>query len=419
MHVNHTQKHKLPDGFKDASQRMALLDSGTGSRLCCQFVFWILLTLFPLNLSAQNPVPPSSAASSSAPQASGQVHLANQEIMQTNEILARLAQMRSGRKLGAYSSDYVIGPRDTLTISVFEVPELGKQVQVSNEGQISLPLLGSIQAAGLTAHEMELVIAEMLRQKYVKNPQVSVVVTEYRNQPPLLVFGAVRSPGPVQLFAPRSLIEVLAQVGGFTEDVGQWITIRRARVGQGNPNMLPSNPNPVRNPASNPGENGARDAASAQASGQPAEKSEIRIDVKDLLSYRDPNSDIFLYPGDMVDVSKAGIVYVTGDVKRPGGFVLKELSGMSIIRALALAEGVKGTAATSRAKIYRPKEDGTAEEIALNLKDVLRGKRTDLQLRGGDILFVPESGAKSFFRRSAGGAAQSIVNTLGYSIYRY
>jgi polysaccharide export outer membrane protein len=345
-------------------------------------------------------------------QTPGDVRPASQEIKETNETLARLAQIKSLQKSAALPSDYVIGPMDSLDITVFGVPELAKTVQVSNEGQITLPLLGQIQAVGLTAREEELVIAEMLRQKFIKNPQVSVVVKEYKNQPPLLVFGAVGRPGPLQLFSPRSLIEVLAQVGGFTEDVGRWITVRRSTFGQGNPNLM-------RQGAVQPGKNGDPGDPSTKAPDNEASQPLVtKIDVRALLSYSDPNANMLLYPGDVVDVSKAGIVYVVGDVNRPGGFVLKELTSISILRALALAEGIKKTAKGGKSKIYRPMDDGTAQEIAINLTEVLRGKQSDFQLQPGDMLFVPQSGAKAFFGTAGRAAAQSMMTGPAMMIYR-
>jgi polysaccharide export outer membrane protein len=345
-------------------------------------------------------------------QAPGDVRPASQEIKESNETLARLAQIKSVQKAAAMRSDYVIGPMDSLDITVFGVPELAKTVQVSNEGQITLPLLGQIQAVGLTAREVELVIAEMLRQKYIKNPQVSVVVKEYKNQPPLLVFGAVRTPGPLQMFSPRSLIEVLAQVGGFTEDVGRWITVRRSSFGQGNPNLM-------RQGAVQPGKNGDPGDPPTKAADNEASQPQVtKIDVRDLLSYTDPNANMLLYPGDVVDVSKAGIVYVVGDVNRPGGFVLKELTSISILRALALAEGLKKTAKGGKSKIYRPLDDGTAQEIAINLTEVLRGKQSDFQLQPGDMLFVPQSGAKAFFGAAGRNVAQTAMGGAGMMIYR-
>ena len=381
------------------------------------------------------PVPQSQVASSASTQPKSAVHPAGEEVMQDNDLLSKLAKLQSSLRSSG-SKDYVIGPMDTLAISVFEVPELARSVQVSNDGKISLPLLGTIQAAGLTAHELELVLAEMLRQKYIKDPQVTVAVSEYKNQPPVLVFGAVSKPGPVEIFGPTTLIELLARVGGFTEDVGRWVTIRHGRVGQGNPNSIglgenvipPETKTGVIKEPTNPGTISDKktelDAVKTTTeplkdTNEEAQKDVERIEVRGLLSHTDTASKLIVYPGDVVDVAKAGIVYITGDVNRPGGFVLKEMSSISIIRALALAEGIKGTANKSHAKIFRPRDDGTAEEIAVNLNRVLRGKNTDMQLRGGDILFVPESGTKSFFRRSVGGVAQGAISGAGMMIYRY
>lgn len=368
---------------------------------------------------AQKTRPMSASGITSVDLSQSDVRPAAQEVRDLNDALLKVAQYKM-RTRALASKDYVIGPMDALDISVFDVPELSRSVQVSNEGKITLPLIGTIQAAGLTAREMELVLAEMLRQKYIKNPQVAVAVKEYKNQPPVLVFGAVGRPGPIQLFAPRYLIELIAEAGGFTEDVGPSIIIRRGRI----PDTLPkpsadvasktvvSTPDP-------PPENTAAPVPPADPGSDKGSDKVVTIDVRKFLSYSDPNSDMLIYPGDSIEVPKAGVVYVVGDVNRPGGFVLKELSEISIVRALALAEGIHGTAAKDKAKIYRPKDDGTQQEIAVNLGRVLQGKGGDLWLKGGDILFVPQSGTKAFFRHGLSNAGQTLFNTSGLALYRF
>ena len=140
------------------------------------------------------------------------------------------------------------------------------------------------------------------------------------------------------------------------------------------------------------------------------------INLKELLESPDPRNNVIVYPGEIVKVARAGIVYVVGEVKKPGGFLLKTNENISVLQALALGEGLTHTAASSKARIIRTSEQsGKRTEIPVDLGQLLSGKASDPLLHARDILFVPNSGAKSALYRAAD-AAISIVS--GVIIWR-
>ena len=361
------------------------------------------------------------------------------EINNLNQALAKRAAVR--KDASSANSDYVIGANDLVEISVFDIKDLDRVVRVSNQGRISLPLIGSLQASGLTAHDLEIVIAELLRQKYVKNPQVSVFIKEFQSRP-VAIYGAVKKPGIVQLQSPRTLIELLAMAEGFTEDVGDFITVRRhaaspinaqvasdraseergAATGSGSAPETESSsksPQPIVDPMAQSTGTGSPDIANASEppSASPVSKDQvdiIKIKIFDLINSGDPKYNLMIEPGDAINVAKAGIVYVAGDVGRPGGFVLKERESLTVLQAVSLAEGVHSTAAKSATRIIRKHSDGKKEEIPIDLGKIFEGKAPDLALQNNDVLFIPASAGKTAFKRSAEAALQIATGVIIY-----
>lgn len=334
----------------------------------------VLLLAFSASLAAQEPPPPAPAGESPWPQTSAGWNQRLQE-------LSRVGPAAPG--------DYRIGPYDLLDISVFEAPELNRTVRVSAGGEVSLPLLGGVQAAGLTPQELERVLQELLRRRYMKDPHVSVFVREMESHP-VSVFGAVTKPGVYQIRGTRTLIEVLSLAQGLAEDAGDTVLVLRGR--------------PSASPAA--GEEAGEDAAVGE---------NVSINLKDLLQSGDARYNVPVHPGDIVKVARAGVVYVVGEVKKPGGFVLRHNENISVLQALALAEGLSRTAAKSHARIIRTDTEGRRSEVAINLDKVLAGKAADPFLEPNDIVFVPNSAARSAFYRGL----EATVGTLsGLIIYR-
>lgn len=246
-----------------------------------------------------------------------------------------------------------IGPGDLLSITVFDAPELQQQVRVSDAGKAKLALLGEISLAGLTADEAANRIAEALQAKdLVLHPQVNVLIKEYGTQG-VSVLGEVNKPGVYPVLAPRTLLDVLSEAGGLTKLASPEITIKRR--------------------------NGQREIVTAQVNNNPQETLASEVQVQ---------------PGDTVLVPRAGIIYILGDVGRPGGYVMQDNGAMSLLQLLALGGGVNRTAKSSHAVLLHKTPHG--DEISeLNVKRIMQGKENNRMLSAEDILFVPLSAWKS------------------------
>lgn len=329
----------------------------------------------------------------------------------TDDYNHRLAQLRQSVTVPVANSavqDYRIGPEDLLEISVFEAPELNRAVRVSATGEISIPLIGAVQAAGLTVKALEFVLQELLRHSYMKDPHVSVFMREMQSHP-VSVFGAVKKPGVFQINEPKSLIEMLSMAEGLAEDAGDTVIVMRGA-------------------GSNAGKDHSGDVSSAKTQSTSRDNSDSRSEsnqdsaatvecnLKNLLESGDSRYDVLVFPGDVVKVTRAGVVYVEGDVKKPGGFMLKTNENISVLQAVALAEGLTRTAAGNRARIIRTDTaTGARAEIPIDLTKVLAGGLTDAMLRPNDIVFVPNSTGKSVFY----GSAQAAISIGSAAVYRW
>ena len=248
-----------------------------------------------------------------------------------------------------------IGTNDLLAVSVYGTPELSRSVRVDSEGFIRLPMLmRRIKAQGSMPVEVEAAIAEALREEQlIVDPFVTVTVAEYASRP-ISVTGAVRRPLTFQADAPLTLLEALARAEGLTPEAGGEILVSRQ----------------------------------ASGSGQAALAS--RIPVKTLVEGADPRLNIRLEGGEEVRVPEAGRIYMVGNVKKPGALPVQDGSGMSLLKALAQAEGLMPYAA-KRAFIYRKEAAGSNNEIAVELKQVLERKAPDVPLLANDILYIPDN----------------------------
>ena len=328
-----------------------------------------------------------------------------------NRRLQEVLQL-SGGSANSSTHDYRIGAEDLLEISVFEAPELDRTVRVAANGQISLPLLGSSQVAGLTSRELEVVLQELLRRNYMKDPHVSVFVKDMQSHP-VSVFGAVKKPGVFQVRGSKRLIEVLSMTEGLSDDAGDTVVVMRQAQPAGTTNQMvgggSASPPALREKA----DNGAatRTMAGGSVSGET-----LNINLKELLNSSDSRGNVLIYPGDVIKVTPAGVVYVVGEVKKPGGFVLKTNENISVIQALALAEGLTRTSARSHVRIIRTDgATGARTETPINLDKILAGKLPDPILLPKDILFVPNSTGRSVLYR---GAEAALGVGTGLAIYR-
>jgi polysaccharide export outer membrane protein len=286
-------------------------------------------------------------------------------------------------------ADYILGADDQITLSTPEADELNAKVmRIEGNGSITIPLIGTMKAAGLTPAQLSAEISKRLEKFYLK-PQVVVSVTEYRSQP-VSVFGAVNTPGVQQVQGRKTLIEMLSLAGGPRQDAGPTVIVTR---------RMEHGPLPV-------------EGATTDPSGQ---FSTAEIDLKSITSAQRPQDNIPVKPNDVISVPRAHMVYVIGEVQRSGGFILNEREGVSVIQALSLAGGMKTTAAPKNARILRRDETGPAEGTPIDLKALLSGKERDRILQPDEILYVPDSLPKKAVFRAAEAAIQTVT---GVAIWR-
>jgi polysaccharide biosynthesis/export protein len=330
-----------------------------------------------------------------------------------NRRLAKLLDSNPAAPAGS-AEEYRIGPEDVLSINVFEAQELNREVRVSANGEISLPLLSSVRAAGLTPRELELVLQELLHRTYMKDPHVSVFVREMQSHP-VSVMGAVRRPGVFQVRGSKTLLEMLSLAEGLADDAGETVLIMRGAALSREPDSSTEHLALADQHSSGPQEAGEVLAVSRSLNDRPAvpESAVEQVNLKDLLESADPRNNPLVHPGDIVKVTRAGVVYVIGEVRKPGGFALKSNGNISVVQALALSEGLTHTAAKGNARIIRTDpQSGERKETPIDLGKILTGKAPDPMLEAKDIVFVPNSAAKSTLGRGAEVAAQTLTGLL-------
>lgn len=264
-----------------------------------------------------------------------------------------------------------ISTGDLLEISVFGVPELNRSSRVNSMGELSLPLVGPVIVANLTVEEAQTKISQaFVEQNYLRDPQVSVQIKEFATQG-ISVLGEVSKPGTYPLFGPVRLLDAISSAGGLTARAGRKVVISHRDVTQ--PATILT------------------------------------------LGMTDPamESNVELIPGDTIVVAKAGIVYVVGNVEKPGGFLMDNNEKLTVLQAIALAQGANKTAALDRAKLIRTTATGR-EEIAIPLSKILAAKSPDLPLSPDDIIFVPNSAGRNVAKR----AMDAVIATLpGLAVY--
>lgn len=264
----------------------------------------------------------------------------------------------------------VLGPGDLLEISVFETPELTQRVRVNSDRKIMLSLIGEISVDGMTSDTLQSTIrTKLITNHFVRDPQVSVFVAEYAGQT-AYISGEVNRPGAYPLLRSHRLSDMIAVAGGLGTRAGNLITINHGAEAS-----LP-----------------------------------MQVDLNDTnVRRRDPE----VVPGDSIMVGQNGIVYVLGDVTRPGGFLLDRRSTLSVVQAVALAEGMLPSASYRKAELIRA-TDGRNLEIPIDLKAMLKAEIAAPQMQPGDILYIPTSLTRGLGRASL----QTILSTAsGVAIY--
>jgi len=265
-----------------------------------------------------------------------------------------------------------IGGGDLLKVSVFGAPESDQEVRVDQDGNLSLNFIGSVHVAGLTANAaQDLIAKKLVAGGFYAQPQVSIFVKEYATQG-ISVMGEVQHPGVYPILGARRLFDVISLAGGTGPKAGRVVSISHRDHPESPRSVMLSN-----------------DAMESA------------------------KSNIEVFPGDTVVVSRAGVVYVVGDVHKPSGVIMDNGTDMTVLQALAMAEGTNPTAKLNNAKLIRTTATGR-QELPLALKDMLSSKVPDLRLQAEDIIFVPTSAAKSAGRRTMEAIIQSATGLAVY-----
>jgi len=254
----------------------------------------------------------------------------------------------------AFVKAYRVGPGDLLEIKVFELDELSQTVRVSEDGSITLPLLGRVEIEGLTQEGVVNKLAALLAAKYVKNPQVTVFIKEYKSKQ-VAVVGAVDKPGNYELVGRKNLLQMISMAGGFTDKATDEIYVLRQE------------------------ENG--------------DSVTIPIDLRDLLINGNQKLNIPIEPNDVINVpiDREIKVFVFGRVTQPGALKFKISERVTLLKAVAQAGGWAEGAKQTAVVITRKEKDGRETKIRVNVKEIISGKRQDIELQEGDVVFVPES----------------------------
>jgi polysaccharide export outer membrane protein len=287
--------------------------------------------------------------------------------------------------------DYVIGPEDILKIDVFQIPELSNlEARVANDGTITVPLLGTVEASGMTAKQLADALQGKWGEKYLQSPQVSVFVKDYHAKPVSIV-GAVEKPGLYYLTGPRTLIEMISIAGGLA---------KRTSAPAGRTVFVTRN------------HGGFKDLPRTDGLNV-ISPDKVEIDLHKLFYSERDALDISIQPLDIISVSKADVVYVGGrGVTRPGGFILEDRDRVSVLQAIDLAQGLSADARIHDARIIRTEQDGSRKMIPVDLGKIQSGKSPDPILGANDILFVPDNSQRAALKKGAATVVQTLSGML-------
>ena len=250
---------------------------------------------------------------------------------------------------------------DLIQVTVFDSPELSGAMRVNSKGEVVLPLGQAVKVKGLTAADAGAAIAAQLKETGILlEPHVTVLILEYQTQG-VTVTGEVRTPGVYPLLANRTVMDMIAMAGGLNENAGKVATVFH------------------------------RDS--------PGEVRQVRLNVSVQTPGSATEGSLEVLPGDTISVSRSGVIYILGDVGRPGGFLVEHNDRLSILQAVSLAGGANQSASFGGTRLMRKTEDGRIE-IDLDLKKVLNGNASDFLMADGDILYIPISNKKVYTLRA-------------------
>ena len=264
-----------------------------------------------------------------------------------------------------------LAPGFMVTLSVLDDPDFTGAFRIDQEGNIALPILGTMHVAGETVPEAGIQIRNrLLKDQILNDPQVTLTVVEY-TAPEVTIIGEVNGPGKYPLLVPRKLVDVLALAGGTTITAGSEVHITRGDA-----------------------------------------------DAKPVLVHYSKTTnaktveEAIVHPGDTVEVMRAGIVYVLGAVTRPGGFVMQEEGALNVLQAVSLASGTTSIASIGTIYLLHRNADGTVVYVALPYKKMTRGEAANVQLHASDILYVPTSTFKYIYSSTQQIISQAAIASI-------
>jgi polysaccharide biosynthesis/export protein len=262
---------------------------------------------------------------------------------------------------------------DLLAVDVFDTPELSAKLRVSESGEIDLPVAGLTHVGGLTAEQAAAAIEQHLRDRDIlKHPHVEVFVQEYATQG-VSVLGEVKTPGIYPDLGSHTLLDFISVAGGITPTAGKTVSITHKD--------------------------------------DPDHPTVVQLDNSPDVAKK---ADVAILPGDTIVVARSGIVYVEGDLAKPGGFLIESNDHLTALQAVALAQGANKTASLNQTRLIRKTPNGP-QETRVELAKVLSGKESDIRLEDGDILFVPTGKIKGAVYQ---GMNYAIALVTGLAIYR-
>ena len=289
----------------------------------------------------------------------------------------------------------VLGAEDSVSILALNCEEISKTWRVSSAGDLNLPLLGSIHAAGTTVQQLEDILVVRLK-KFVIEPQVSVFVTEFRSRP-VTVTGAVEKPGVYQLEGGKSLFEILVLAGG-PKGAGATITLKRATE-RGRIELT----------------NVILDKNGVYAT--------VDLDLKEVLEGRGSKASLPLLPDDLITVAATRpprFVHISGEVAHPGSVELVTQDVVSLMKMLAVSGGLTHDAKPTETMIMHSNANGVlTSTFQVDLKKIMANKARDLELTDGDVVVVPASGVKQFVHQAQGAATSSGIYAVFNILARY
>ena len=339
--------------------------AGLNRRLCWQSLFMLVcLCCVGLQVTAQTPIgadaPPAKTNPASIPPATansapGETTTGSATTQPTAPLLA--------------NTNVKLAVGDLIDINVFGVPELTTKTRISESGDIYLPLIDYVHLADLTPGEAQELIQKRLEDGgFVKEPHVTIFVDESASQA-VFMLGEIARPGAYPAIGERRLFDLISAAGGLTDRAGRAVTIEHRDDSEHKTTLqLPSN---------------------------------LADDTKD---------NVPVYPGDTIIFSRAGVIYVVGDVGHPSGFLIQD-DTVTVLKALALAGGSTKTSALNKTRILRQTPGGGIEEIPIPLKKILYAKVPDVPMTKGDVLFIPGSASKAVAYQTAS-AAMSLSTAL-------